>query len=159
MIENHYYVLTDSHLKQHIVRFISKDNEKLNVYYVKDKVERKLNDNVKYYEAPLNHSHLSKLGFLNANYQYLPIEGKYIFPLNAIGSNENGLSCLLIGFSIVDEKEAFNFLGEFKDMIKEIITEKEVVEIQKKLKSSYSINNIVDNFNFDTYFIDSIIID
>ncbi|WP_068942931.1 hypothetical protein [Chryseobacterium timonianum] len=159
MKENHYYVLTDSHLKQHIVRFVNKDNDKLNVYFVKDKEEKKLNADIKYYEAPLTHSHLNKLGFLNNSHQYLPIDGKYVFSLNAIGSSDNGLSFLLLGFSIVSEKDVFNFLVEFKDRTKEIITEKEVVEIQKKFNSSYSINNVLDNFNFNNELIDSIIID
>ncbi|WP_428068314.1 hypothetical protein [Chryseobacterium gambrini] len=159
MKKNHYYVLTDSHLKSHIVRFINKDHEKLNVYFIKDKVEKKLNINTKYYEAPLTYNHLIKLGFLNINYKYLPVDGKYVFPLNAIGINNDNLSCLLIGFSIVSENNAFNFLGEFKDMTKEFITDKEVVEIQNKFNSSYSINNIIDNFNFNIDVIDSIIID
>ena len=159
MKENHYYVLTDSSLKQHIVRFIKNENKNVIVYFIKEKVERKLNNDIKYYESPLTYSHLIKLGFLNTNYQYFTIDEKYVFPLNAIGSNVNGLSCLLIGFAVVHKKDAFNFLGEFKEMIKEIITEKEVAEIQKKFNSSYTINNIVNNFNFKVDLLDKIIID
>lgn len=159
MKENHYYVVTDSNFKEHIVRFIKKENDKSIIYDVKDKEERKLNSDIKYYEAPLTYSHLNKLGFTNTNFKYFPIDGKYIFPLNGIGSNENGLSCLLLGFSVVPEREALSFLGELQEMIKEFITDEGAKKIQKKFNSSYSINNVLDNFNFDINFIDSILTD
>lgn len=160
MKESHYYVLTDSSLKQHIIRFIKEENNKLVVYDVKEKLERQLHKNVSYYEAPLTHTHLYRLGFMNFNHQFFTINGDYVFPLNAVGSNPNGLSCLLLGYSIVPEKDAFNFLSDFKEMTKEIIAEEKKHELQEKLSSTYSINTIIDHFKFvDHRHIDSIILD
>lgn len=143
MQKNNYYEITEKYTYKGIpVRFIEKEDNFYKVYFPQENVEKNLNDNILFRDLTLTNTHLERIGYMNANGKFLPVNGYYLFPQYAVGGKSNyDLSFLFFGYYLVKEEDAAQYWLDYKSVTEKYIKgDIELENIKDKFPGIYNIN-------------------